>query len=371
MRTFLVVALGFANAARDDSSTSLDIILINRVNTGPEKKADKIERPIVKEQMDHALPLKKDESDRYKYLELRGIIKNLIKQFLKEKSEDAEIKELVKHLNYTGRDEGMGDEGRKKDGEAKHSGTEHERDLTKNDSAKNSLIRDEPAGNFLVSPQPKSFDLSELKKFIASESKALEENSPHTPQIEPEALARISIIPGGFNLFCQVINNLPLIREKIANRKAIGKIANVLVYGGESLTDYWGRLRFFREGDRYVDDTGYFEGKHVEKFADILEQGRLTDVGLFQSKDAAESEIKSNVISMKMLYNEIAKAREVRLEKLIEEKCSLSAVEELIYFSNYSGPTSKTESVNVCICSDSFCREPCKTIMVVEKQLSS
>jgi hypothetical protein len=421
----LALLLSLAEAFReDDSSTSLDIVFIDRVRMDADKRKpdQKIQKP-VKRQKEEARKKEIILDDQQRYMELKSIIRDLIKQFLRERSNDTEIRRLMESFSHSGKNVPLEEKTSAGSEKEKGAAKDKEGDLKKNKTTdgqgsghrtasiieeidlKNDKItaiskdngeidpkrdkvvlitkddqeasRDKAAakgdghklaGSFLVSPQPRSFDLNELKTFIASESRTAGSTGPHTPQVEPELLARIAMIPGGFSLFCQVINNLPLIREKIRGRRSIGRIDNVLMYNGESLTDYWGRLKFSRQGDEYVDDTGYFEGRYMDKFEDILEQGKLTDIGFFQGRDITEPDIKSNMISMKLLYNEIAVARGVPLEKLIGERCTLSAVEELVYFSNYS-PSRMTESVNVCVCSDSFCKEPCKAIMIVEKRL--
>ncbi|UYI27317.1 putative guanylyltransferase [Encephalitozoon cuniculi] len=181
----------------------------------------------------------------------------------------------------------------------------------------------------------------------------------------PELLEKIKRIPIGYRTFCSFLQNLDLIRDKLKNRPGIRKIQNILVYEGYHLTDYWGRLKFKKEGDKLVDETGYFEGIRINGFEEMLNQGKMTKTGFVQKKDVGENEINENLITMKLLLNEIAKEKNTPIHDVINEKCNLSIVEELAFYG--SSPSAHSdEIVHVCICSDSFCKEPCKNVVAMK-----
>ncbi|AFN83399.1 hypothetical protein EROM_071480 [Encephalitozoon romaleae SJ-2008] len=166
----------------------------------------------------------------------------------------------------------------------------------------------------------------------------------------------------GYRTFCSFLQNLDLIRDKLKNRPGIRKIQNVLAYDGYHLTDYWGRLKFRKEGDKLVDETGYFEGIKVNSFGDMLTQGRMTRTGFVQKKDIGENEVNENLITMKLLLSEIAKEKNTSIHNVINEGCNMSMVEELVFYGN-SPSAHNNEVMHVCVCSDSFCKEPCKDIV--------
>lgn len=185
---------------------------------------------------------------------------------------------------------------------------------------------------------------------------------PGIDRPRPDVLEKIKRIPIGYKAFCALVQNTDLIRDKLRNRPGIGRIRNVVIYEGYHLTDYWGRLKFKKEGDTFVDETGYFEGVKVNAFEDVLKQGRMTKTGFVQKKDIGEAEVDEGLTTIRLLLNEIAKEKNTSIHNVIDEKCNMSLVEELVFYGN-SPSAHNDETVNICICSDSFCKEPCKEIL--------
>lgn len=188
----------------------------------------------------------------------------------------------------------------------------------------------------------------------------------NTPRPDVNTLNKIDRIPMSYEVFCSFLQNLDLIRNKLKNRPGIGRIRGVLIYESYHLTDYWGRLRFKKEDDRFVDDTGYFEGIRVDKFEDVLKQGKMTETGFVQKKDMGSGEVNEDVMTMKLLLNEVAKEKNVPVSRVVEERCNLSIVEELAFYGN-SPSAHNNETVHVCICTDSFCKDPCKEVIPMKK----
>ncbi|KAG5859241.1 hypothetical protein KMI_08g13820 [Encephalitozoon hellem] len=197
--------------------------------------------------------------------------------------------------------------------------------------------------------------------------KAEKTSSPPPQEPTIEMLERIKRIPVGYRTFCSFVQNLDLIRDKLKNRPGIRKIQNILVYEEYHLTDYWGRLKFKKEGDKLVDETGYFEGVKVNSFEDMLTQGRMTRTGFVQKKEIGENEVNENLITMKLLLSEIAKEKNTSIHNVVNEGCNMSMVEELVFYGN-SPSAHDNEIVHVCVCSDSFCKEPCKDIVPMKME---
>lgn len=179
-------------------------------------------------------------------------------------------------------------------------------------------------------------------------------------------LNKLERIPMGYEVFCALVQNLDFVRDKLKGRPNIGRIGNILVYSNHNITDYWGRLKFKKEGEKYVDETGYFEGIRVNSFEDLLHQGKMTETGFMQKKDIGSNEINENIITMKLLLNEIAKEKNITVFRVIDEKCNMSVLEELIFYGN-SPSAHNNETVNICICTDSFCKDPCKEILPMKR----
>ncbi|WEL39100.1 putative geranyltransferase [Encephalitozoon hellem] len=197
--------------------------------------------------------------------------------------------------------------------------------------------------------------------------KAEKTSSPPPQEPTIEMLEKIKRIPVGYRTFCSFVQNLDLIRDKLKNRPGIRKIQNILVYEEYHLTDYWGRLKFKKEGDKLVDETGYFEGVKVNSFEDMLTQGRMTRTGFVQKKEIGENEVNENLITMKLLLSEIAKEKNTSIHNVVNEGCNMSMVEELVFYGN-SPSAHDNEIVHVCVCSDSFCKEPCKDIIPMKME---
>ncbi|AFM98676.1 hypothetical protein EHEL_071540 [Encephalitozoon hellem ATCC 50504] len=197
--------------------------------------------------------------------------------------------------------------------------------------------------------------------------KAEKTSSPPPQEPTIEMLEKIKRIPVGYRTFCSFVQNLDLIRDKLKNRPGIRKIQNILVYEEYHLTDYWGRLKFKKEGDKLVDETGYFEGVKVNSFEDMLTQGRMTRTGFVQKKEIGENEVNENLITMKLLLSEIAKEKNTSIHNVVNEGCNMSMVEELVFYGN-SPSAHDNEIVHVCVCSDSFCKEPCKDIVPMKME---
>lgn len=215
-------------------------------------------------------------------------------------------------------------------------------------------------------PARRSRVLQSLVSTLADRLARPERDIQHAACPDAAAVARIDRVPMNYAAFCAILQNLDLIRTRIRNRPGIGRVRNILVHEAPGLTDYWGRLRFSRDGDRLVDDTGYFEGVLVPRLEDILAQGTMTETGFMQKKDISAADIHNDVTTAKLLLSEVARERNMSVYSILEEKCNLSVVEELAYHGN-SPAAQNSEVVNVCICKDSFCKEPCTDVIALRK----
>ncbi|ADM11912.1 uncharacterized protein Eint_071530 [Encephalitozoon intestinalis ATCC 50506] len=225
----------------------------------------------------------------------------------------------------------------------------------------NSLLKSYDGGDRSDSPKESG------DRQTASPSQNSKANKSPAQEPTTEMLEKIKRVPMGYRTFCSFLQNLDLIRDKLKNKPGTRRIRNVLVYEGYHLTDYWGRLKFRKEGDKLIDETGYFEGVKVNTFEDIIKEGKMTKTGFIQKKEIGETEVNENLITMKLLLNEIAKEKNTSIHGVINEGCNMSIVEELVFYGN-SPSAHNDEIVHVCICSDSFCKEPCKDIVPMKME---
>lgn len=172
---------------------------------------------------------------------------------------------------------------------------------------------------------------------------------------------------GGLSVLCILSKNINLIKEKIPHRDSVGRVRDVLVLKGEEddVKDYWGRLEFRESDGTYVDETGFYEGKLVGSTKELLDSGKLTKNGFYQSKDLPESDVEKDFQVTKFLLSAISKVKETSISDMARENCDLPLVDRLLFARRYTyKETPKRETV--CICSDALCKEPCKEIKQID-----
>ncbi|KAH9411056.1 hypothetical protein HK407_08g13300 [Ordospora pajunii] len=208
-------------------------------------------------------------------------------------------------------------------------------------------------------------------QMIASSKDAAQKNK-ETPlnntKASIEMLKSIEHIPMSYGLLCTFFHNISFIKERLRNKPGIGIVRNVIVYdNGGQITDYWGRLVFRAQENRLVDETGYFEGVKVAKFEHVLKDGKMTESGLIQKRGIPSTEAVDALNTIKLLLNEVANEKKIPLHNLINKNCISSTVEEVAFHAMH--PSIKTEEIAyVCVCSDSFCKEPCKEVIQMKKK---
>lgn len=210
-----------------------------------------------------------------------------------------------------------------------------------------------------------------------SKEKTLSHTSPrdikeHSTVLKPPQKAQ-PIVPlqnfeGGMSVLCIITKNIDLVKSKIRYKSALSKITNILVYRDQDkrIRDYWGRLFFKEANGRYVDETGFYEGRPVSGVDEILEKGKLTKNGFYQSKDTSTEELEKGFETSKFLIAEIAKERKVSIRDILNEECGLSFVDRVIFSKHYTASPQPVKKSVVCICVDSFCKEPCRDIRSVD-----
>ncbi|KAM0672226.1 hypothetical protein OCOL_000884 [Ordospora colligata] len=235
--------------------------------------------------------------------------------------------------------------------------------LTEKASVTGSKSADEPHLNSIQTN--KDTQIIANNKDITQHDKEVSSNDAKT---RIEMLKSIEHIPMNYNLLCTFFQNIGFIRDKLKNKPGIGVVRNVIVYdNGNQLIDYWSRLVFKEQAGRLIDETGYFEGIKVSKFEDVLKDGKMTVSGLIQKRDISSMEALDTLNTIKLLLNEVANEKKIPLHNLINESCTLSTVEEVVFYAMHPSINNE-ESAYVCICSDSFCKEPCKEVILMKKK---
>ncbi|KCZ81700.1 hypothetical protein H312_00878 [Anncaliia algerae PRA339] len=170
------------------------------------------------------------------------------------------------------------------------------------------------------------------------ESKSTSED-PDFAKIEP-----------GIKIFCALIKNIDLIKEKI---KAYFEINSVLIYKNDKneYVDYWSRLKFTKKDNKFVDETGYFIGIEKQNLTEIVENGKLTKIGLFQEKNISESQMEQDLKNIKSLIKKISEERKIKIEDLMNEECPLSWVDKLLFEKEYL-KNNQPLQVTVCVKKD-------------------
>ncbi|KAM0676309.1 hypothetical protein GVAV_000273 [Gurleya vavrai] len=182
-----------------------------------------------------------------------------------------------------------------------------------------------------------------------------------------------SSIQGGVHILNTISRNIDVIKNQLKNHQQYGKIRGILIYehDGEYL-DYWGKLKFKKENEKYIDDTGYFEGELCGSFEEITEKGILTPNGFFQNKKLSTGELGAQFTTIKLLIEEISHEKGKSIRELLQENNDISITDRLIFAHSYKDTLKNkqkdSECVKVCVCADSFCKEPCKEIRCVNKK---
>ncbi|OAG31398.1 hypothetical protein NEDG_01925 [Nematocida displodere] len=163
--------------------------------------------------------------------------------------------------------------------------------------------------------------------------------------------------------------------EVLLNRRGflegIKPISNIMVYPHENgeFTDYWGNLKFtYDTGGVLRDKTGYFEGYKVGSKEEIPQLGQLTEIGFYQTAPIPKNDKDSNYITMRMLIDEISKGTNKPIETLHNENIGIGFMDGILeYFKNQQKAHKKKKScLSVCICQDSACKLPCKSVKCIE-----
>ncbi|ELQ74042.1 hypothetical protein THOM_3044 [Trachipleistophora hominis] len=150
-----------------------------------------------------------------------------------------------------------------------------------------------------------------------------------------------------------------------------GKIENVLIYKNKKgeYEEYWGKIKFHKnDNDEYVDETGFLRGKLVSSLKEIIEKGKLTDTGFFQSKDMSDEQLKKSFQAMKVLISEIARIKNKRIVDVMNEELRMTSLDKLIFEKNYKEKSTGPDGcVYVCECKNAGCENGCEEIKCVDR----
>lgn len=178
---------------------------------------------------------------------------------------------------------------------------------------------------------------------------------------------RLDSFEGGLSVLCILSKNMSLVKEKIPHTDAVGRVRAVLVLKseGDETKDYWGRLKFRETSGTYIDETGFYEGKLVGSTRELLERGKLTKNGFYQSKDLPDREVEKDFQVTKFLLSAISKAKGTSVADMARESCDLPLVDKLLFARRYTYKEAPKRET-VCICSDGLCKGPCKEIKQID-----
>lgn len=92
-----------------------------------------------------------------------------------------------------------------------------------------------------------------------------------------------------------------------------------------------------------MDETGFYEGKVVNSAKEVLESGKLTKNGFYQSKNLPDQEVEKDFQVTKFLLNAISKERRgISINDMANENCDLPLVDKLLFARRYTyKPTRK------------------------------
>ncbi|TBU09014.1 hypothetical protein CWI36_0072p0050 [Hamiltosporidium magnivora] len=173
----------------------------------------------------------------------------------------------------------------------------------------------------------------------------------------------------GMEIQCIISQNITFLKKDYDS--TIPKIKNVLIYktSDNKYKDYWNILIFTKGTDNiYIDETKYFEGILVSSYEDIPVQGKLSPLGLFQSKMPILDYIR-DIQSIKLLILQIANTKGVSATDIVNTKCNMSLIDKIVFKHMYKEMDGVKEDkcVFVCVCGDSFCKAPCVEVKCVDR----
>lgn len=179
-------------------------------------------------------------------------------------------------------------------------------------------------------------------------------------------------IQGSVRILNTITRNLDILKKISKKKDIIGKIKGILIYkSNDSYKDYWGRIKFEKIGDKYIDETGYFEGIVCSSFHEIAEEGNITPIGFFQSKKLTRGELGSQFTTTKILVDEIAHDKNQNIKELMEANNDMSVIDKLIFAYAYkkifNDENKFNDDVKVCVCKDNVCINPCTDFKWVKK----
>ncbi|ELA45795.1 hypothetical protein VCUG_02718, partial [Vavraia culicis subsp. floridensis] len=123
------------------------------------------------------------------------------------------------------------------------------------------------------------------------------------------------LINGGIRVLNAFEQNKNILKS-LFPKDMYGKIENVLIYKNKhgEYEEYWGKIKFhMNSNDEYVDETGFLRGKLVDSVEDIVDRGKITDTGFFQSKDMSDEQLRESLHVMQVLISEIARIKNKRI----------------------------------------------------------
>lgn len=218
------------------------------------------------------------------------------------------------------------------------------------------------------SAKPSIHTASRSKDIYQPSTKKAEDSSTSI-KAPPLSVGPLQNLDGGMSVLCIISKNMDLIKSKIKYKNTLNRISDVLIYKDQDKKprDYWGRLTFNNTDGKYVDETGFYEGKLVSSVKEILEKGRLTKNGFYQSKDIPPENLEKGFETSKFLIGEIAKERKMAVKDVLSEECNhLSSADRLIFSRQYPKRPKPIKKSVVCVCIDNFCKEPCGDIRMVD-----
>ncbi|KAI5189595.1 hypothetical protein NECID01_0618 [Nematocida sp. AWRm77] len=176
-----------------------------------------------------------------------------------------------------------------------------------------------------------------------------------------DRIAAANVIGEYYSILLRKKNSIPDIRP----------ITNILVYpvsNGE-YTDYWGRIKFKKsEKGAIMDMSGFFQGTEVVTKSDILKKGQLTEIGFYQSTGLSKDESQQNYSTMRSLLQEISKETNKDIDALHYGNVSIKMLDGLVesFAQSQKKSNQKSSCLTVCVCQDSVCSLPCKSIKCIE-----
>lgn len=182
-----------------------------------------------------------------------------------------------------------------------------------------------------------------------------------------DEIKELLLIPTERYLFNSLISNLEILNNIKSN--SLKPIKGISVYKNlktGKYTDFWGKINFTEQSGKFSDKNGFFEGILKTSLDDLRNTSKLDKTGFYVDQKLTKEDEKMNLKNMKKLVNKISKLKGQSIEQLVEKKLTLGLLNDIILYNLY--PLKDEDVIEICVCADKYCQNPCEEIRKVERK---